>query len=134
MLLPLDERQPTQVFVAKPQQVECIERNLGLSAHQRPELTLAFSVEADDFTVQDRRCVQLRKGLTQGCERFVLVVLAGDERTRVVANVSQRTEAVMLDLEQPVWVVERSGYKGQLHRNDARKFSHLDILSSGGRA
>src|SRR5262245_2028682 len=77
MLLPLDEGQLTQVFLAKPEQVERIERNLYLPAHQWHEMAFAFSVEADDFTVQDRRCVQLCQGLTQRYERTATLLLDG---------------------------------------------------------
>jgi len=96
-----------QILAVAVQQVEGDEARLVLSKQQFVELGLAVAVETHDLAVEDDRALELvGEGFRECAERFELVSIARDELAAPVLDVSQGTEAVVLDLEQPVLMGE----------------------------
>jgi hypothetical protein len=105
---PLDQWQAAQVVAVQPQQVEGIEDGLAFAGHQLVELADAMFIEADNFAIQDGILYRyLSERFLQRHERFELVAVAGDQLAFTGLDVGDRAEAVVLQLEQILWIVER---------------------------
>jgi hypothetical protein len=119
----LNEREMTQVFSIEPEQVECIEHRSALSGEQFVELAYAMFIETYDFTVQDGILnEQFGERFLEKCEQLESVAVTADEFAFVVFDVSQRPEAVVLQFEDVIRVIERL-HDSQAHRLDAREHS-----------
>jgi hypothetical protein len=75
------------------------------AAQQGKELGPAISIEVDDFAVEDSvgDVKRTRDHVAQNTERLVRIPLPGHETCAPVLHVNQRTEAIVLSLEQSVW-------------------------------
>jgi hypothetical protein len=121
-MLAFDEWQTPQIFTVEPQQVESIEDGFATPGHQFIESTDALCIEADDFAVDNSVLYQhLPERFLQGRERLELIQVAGDQLAFTGLDVGDRAEAVVLQLEQILWIVERPRDAGKAHGLDAGK-------------
>ena len=84
--------------------VKRVEVRLPTAVHQRFELTLATPIETDDLTIEDDTLdIQTRCDvLGQFSESFVDVPRARNELALARLDISESTEAIVLDFKQPI--------------------------------
>src|SRR5207302_261393 len=104
-----------------PEQIEGIEDHIvATAAHQLSELGPAISADANQFAVQngvfDR---QRSESCAERSKAFVLNMLPANQAAAPVFDISNGTEPVMLQLEEPVLMVKRSRDSRRIDRGDA---------------
>src|SRR5579864_6509864 len=103
------ERQRAQILAVVPEQIEGVEDRLAASfPHQLYKLAAAISAKANQLAIENRvRDRQVCQGCRECTEGFVDDLLAADQSAGTVFNVGQRPKAVMLQLENPIQMIER---------------------------
>jgi methionine-rich copper-binding protein CopC len=107
--LPLHERPLSQVFAVHCEQIERVEVRPLATEQQALEVAAAARIQADDLSVDHRvvRSDGVREFLTELRPVLEGVAVARHEVTVVSVDVGERSEAVVLHLEEPVRMVER---------------------------
>jgi hypothetical protein len=127
---PLDQWQAAQVVAVQPQQFEGIEDGLAFAGHQLVELADAMFIEADNFAIQDGILYRyFSERFLQRHERFELVAVAGDQLAFTGLDEGDRAEAVVLQLEQILWIVERICHAGKAHGLDAGEHRDKPVMN-----
>ena len=116
--LPLDQRPAAQVLVFVGEQVEGGEERPFASEQQIVKVGPAIGTQADDFPVQDGAVglYAVSDFLGQQAELREDVAAARHERAAMALDMRERAEAVVLQLEQPVRVIERIRDADERHR------------------
>src|SRR5947209_5233460 len=130
-LLALHQRQRSQIFAVKQQQVECEVRHPSAPPQQHLEVHVIGIIEAHDLAVDDRvvHSQLVLQGRSQ-CRKSLQY--RGGLRTQPnfavrSEDVRHAPEAVVLPLEDPLWIVERlSARDWQYGLNDGQFFLHPD--------
>ena len=71
------------------------------------ELRSATLVQAYDFTIDDRPATRRSQFFTKFSKRVEWVTVAGDELAATVLDDGERPKSIILQLEDPLRVVER---------------------------
>src|SRR6185437_8250488 len=116
--LTLDERQVAEIASIQPQKIEGAEARFAAPKEECVELGTAVLVEAGEFAVQysslDRQLP--RHAVRQFFEAGELIPIARDQAHTTALQISQRPEAIVLDLEEPICVREWLRTLAQRHR------------------
>jgi hypothetical protein len=103
---PIEEWQPSQVFVIDPEQVERIENWFVFARNQMIELAYAVRIQTDNFIVKD--CVvhwQFSKSNTQK-EKVEVILIARHQFAFVIFYISDCAKAVVFQFENVVWIIK----------------------------
>src|SRR5439155_25045784 len=102
--------------------------------HERVEVTKTVRAEADDLAVEDGAASSDRMTdfLRQLGPLLELVPLPGDESRPTVLDHGEGAEAVVLQLEEPVGMVESLREAEQRHGTPRREHKRQSRLSAGG--
>ncbi len=104
----IGKRKPDPSF--EGEQVERDQLLRGASPEQVIELRAPGRVQVDDLAVKHSVVLDRRgNALAQPAERLVGVAVARDQLAPATVDVGQRAEAVVLQFEDPVRVIERLG-------------------------
>jgi len=116
--LTLNEQPVANILAINRQQVEGVEAGPVSPEQQRLEVAPASPIEAHDLAIDD--CVvrfdRVCKFLTELRPMLERVAVARAQLAMVARNVRQRPESVVLDLEEPIGVVEWFREADERHR------------------
>ena len=110
--LAFDQRAGTQILAIKPEKIEDVIDRLPTAAEQVIESRASVSIQHDGLAVKNRLEVEFlvdRGGKLDEAPVPVWVAAPGDEPGFVLADVGEGAEAVHLQLEDEIGVVEGSG-------------------------
>jgi hypothetical protein len=115
-LFPLDQGALSKVPAFKGEYVEYDERWITASKHQVVEPWPALAIEADDLTIE--HCIGVEFAVDEKRkvrEPDKRVRIPGDELRPLTAEGEQSPEAVVLQLEDPLWMIERLAASPERH-------------------
>jgi hypothetical protein len=122
-------RQTSLVLVIDREQIECDKNGLSPSIEQISKVGETFGVEADNLAIEHRRTSVKLSGQRkrERLERLERVPIARHQATLPILNECKRTEAVILQLKEPIRVgkrfgapAEKHGLKKREHCNDCK--------------
>jgi len=109
-------------------QVERAKVRLIPTAEKLIELRPALIVKANDLAIERSFVLELGERGAQAWERFADVTISGDEVAAAGLNYGERSEPIVLKLEQPIRVVERLTPERQAHGRELRNhLSHFIV-------
>jgi hypothetical protein len=115
LFLSLDQWKLPQIATVEVQQIEGVENWGATTEQQFVKDTPAFRVQANKFAVDHRVLYfQLGEIVTQVLKTLVRIPFARDQFAVAIPDVRQRSESIVLEFEEEVWVVEWSADKAQL--------------------
>ena len=92
------------------------------------ELRPSLTVKANDLAIERSFVAELGERGAQAWERLVNVTISGDEVAGAGLNYGERSEPIVLKLEQPIRVVERLPPERQAHGRELRNhLSHFIV-------
>jgi hypothetical protein len=115
-----DKRKLPQIAAVQVQQIERVKCWTATTKKQFVEDTPAFRIQADEFAIN--HCVlhfQLCEIVAQVLETFVRVSLPRDQFALSIPDVRQRSETVVLQLEEKIIVVEWGSDEAELRGVEA---------------
>jgi len=117
-----------------PEQVEGVQNRVAFTVEQLIELTHAAGIEANDLGVEDGTLSrQARQSFLQVWEAEVALV-ARDELRLAVLQIHHDPEAIVLQLEDVVGIVERLFQVPEPHRLDTRQHGSMTVHPERPRA
>src|SRR5260370_781644 len=102
--------QASQIFAVQKQKIKRVEHRLAPASQQRVELATTLVIQTNDLAVDHGILYsQTSQGFAKRTKAFVDVILPRDQLTAPISDVSDSAKTIMLQLENPIRMIEWSG-------------------------
>jgi hypothetical protein len=127
-----EARDGAEVSAIQPKEIESVEVGRVPVTHEEQEVAAAVLADVDDLAIEDRvSCLEFRcQAVAERLEGFMGVPLARDQADTSGFELGDRPEAIVVDLEDPVGMVEGLATPRERHGVDVALRGHSQYIGA----